>query len=141
MRSASAAAPATLPDLRRVSFGLCTCRGGVGQQFLGGRAPLGDDGLYRAKQKAREQPDQDEDIDRLQRQRGPVDMHRSTHEGIGEQQEQRDDQTVDRHGLDHREANEQRARQRVCRFRLPRDRVHRGGDRAAFAERRADRAE
>ena len=68
-------------------------------------------------------------------------VHGSFQQRIGEQQQQRDDQAVDRHGLDHRQADEQGARDRAGRLRLAGDRVHRRGDGAAFAERRADRAE
>src|SRR5579864_302117 len=59
-------------------------------------------------------------------------------EWVGEQHQQRDDQTVDCHGLNHGEADEQRSRYRACGFWLAGDRIHRGRDRSSFAKGRAD---
>ena len=63
------------------------------------------------------------------------------HEGIGEQHQQRHHQAIDRHRLDHGQADEQGARERIGRFRLAGDGVHRGGDGAALRQRRPDGAE
>src|ERR1700730_6862371 len=65
----------------------------------------------------------------------------SVDEGVGEQYQQRDDQTVDRHGLDHRQADKQRPRYDARGLRLAGDSVHRGGDRSSFAKRRTNSAE
>src|SRR6516164_4536780 len=65
----------------------------------------------------------------------------STDKRICEQYQERDHQTVDCHCLDHRKADEQCARYRPRRFRLPRDGVHRGCNRSSLGKRRTDGAE
>src|SRR6202048_5240511 len=64
----------------------------------------------------------------------------SVDEGVGEQHQQRDRQTVDRHGLDHRQADEQRPGYGARGLRLAGDSVHRGSDRSSFAKRRTNSA-
>ena len=83
------------------------------EHLRGFRLPRGDDRRDRLEQESAQQPDENEDVDRLQAEGPPVEMHiarRLFDERIGEQDEQRDHQAIDRHGLDHREADEQRAR-------------------------------
>src|ERR1019366_860392 len=60
---------------------------------------------------------------------------------VGEQEQQRDHQAVDCHGLDHGETDEERSGDGVGGFWLARDSVHGGRDRTPFAEGWADRAE
>src|SRR5581483_4953464 len=62
-------------------------------------------------------------------------------ERVREDEDERDDEAVDRHRLDHGEADEQRARDRARGIRLAGDRVHGARDRSSFGERGADRAE
>ena len=47
----------------------------VGQQLVRLLLPLGDDIHHRAKEEPAENPDENEDIDGLERQRPPVDVH------------------------------------------------------------------
>ena len=71
-------------------------------------------------------------------------MHRRLRyfdEWICEQHQQRNDQRVDRHGLNHREADKESSRNRAGRVGLPGDGIHRGGHRTALAERRPDSSE
>jgi hypothetical protein len=51
---------------------------GVGEQFVGGVLTGGDDGDDRAEQEAAQQPQQDQDVDGLQNQSGPIEMHQWT---------------------------------------------------------------
>src|SRR5271165_64018 len=60
---------------------------------------------------------------------------------VGEQDQEGDHQTIDRHGLDHRKPDEERARNRSRRLGLARNRLHRRGDRPPFSQARSDRAE
>lgn len=107
----------TFPCLRQLAgvlLGLRLHGAGIGHHGFGLRAPARDDRLYGLVEKALQQPDQDQKVDGLQRQRPPVDVHfrsrsASAHKGIGEQHQQRDHETVDRHGLDHGQADKQGA--------------------------------
>src|ERR1700722_9766945 len=65
----------------------------------------------------------------------------SVDERVCEQHQQGDDQTVDRHGLDHRQADKQRPRYGARGLRLAGNGVHRGSHRSSFAERRTNSAE
>src|SRR5450631_4550379 len=72
-------------------------------------------------------------------------VHQSTvmasfQQWVGEQQKKRDHQAVDRHGLDHRKPDEQRARDGIRGFGLAGDCVHGGGHCASLGKCRADRA-
>ena len=66
---------ALLRDLRRLRLGRRAHGGCVGQQCIGRLTAPGNDRDDRAKQEARQKPNQDEDVDRLQPQRPQVDMH------------------------------------------------------------------
>ncbi len=77
----------------------------------------------RAVEEALQQPDQNQEVDDLGGDREPVDLHAAhppacaitcVPEGVGEDQDHRDHEAVDRGRLDHRQADEQRARDGVA---------------------------
>ena len=89
----------------------------VRERLLGQPAALVDDRAHRLVEESLQQPDQHQEVDGLKRERPPVDRAwLSRDERVGVEQQQRDHQAVDRHGLDHREADEQGARQRARRL-------------------------
>ena len=122
--------------------GLGPLRGGRRQRRLHLALSPGDHRLHRPVQPIPQHPGENQEVHGLKGEGGEVGVHGrlvGVDEGIREQDEQRDDQAVDRHGLDHREAHEQGARERWGRFGLPCHRLHGRGDGPSFGQRGADR--
>jgi hypothetical protein len=104
--------------------------------------------LDRAVQEHAQQHDQQREVDELCDEREPVEGHgvrlSSGHgapERVGEDQDERDDEAVDRGRLDHRQAHEQGAGDVVGFVRLLGDALQRLRERSRLAERWAERAD
>ena len=104
----------------------------------------------RLVEKALQQPHQDDEVERLRTDGEPIDEHGLLScglgddvvpERIGENENHRDHEAVDRDGLDHRQADKQGAGDRRGGIGLLRQRTQRRGDRPPFAERRSDTAQ